>query len=195
MLKHYINQIKKPFIWAVRFRKRRGYGVHSPFAFNFITTVLYQRGQFYNYKLINELPRSRDESKRILKLIFRLVNFIQPKTIVYRSTNSFVPKVMRWSRSDVQISTSFSDFARVDLAYLSYQTPMEDLVNEIGTLWPSLHENSMLIIYGIGYSKEMKTLWSELIKDEKSGISFDLYDLGILFFNNSMNKQDYIVNF
>ena len=72
---------------------------------------------------------------------------------------------------------------------------MEDLVNEIGTLWPSLHENSMLIIYGIGYSKEMKTLWSELIKDEKSGISFDLYDLGILFFNKSRNKQDYIVNF
>lgn len=195
MLKHYINQIKKPFIWVIRFRKRRGYGVHSPFAFNFITTVLYQRGQFYNYKLINQLPRSKEESKRILKLIFRLVNFIQPKTIVYRSTNSFVPEVMRWSRSDVQISASLNDFTRVDLAYLSYKTPKEDLVYEIRTLWPSLHEDSMLIIYGIGYSKEMKALWAELIKDDKSGISFDLYDMGILFFNKSKNKQDYIVNF
>ena len=178
-----------------RFRKRRGYGVHSPFAFNFVTTVIYQRGRYYNYKLIKELPMTLGESKKILKLIFRLVNFIQPKTIVYRSANSLVPKVMRWSKSDVEITTDLAENLPVDLAYLTYQTPIDELAAELRTIWPNLHDKSMLIIYGIGYSKQTKALWAELIADDKSGISFDLHDLGILFFDKSRNKQDYIVNF
>ena len=38
-----------PFVWLLRFRHRRGYGVHSPFAFNFITDVVYQRLPYYKY--------------------------------------------------------------------------------------------------------------------------------------------------
>ena len=34
--------LKRPFIWLYRFRHRCGYGVHSPFAFNLITHVIYE---------------------------------------------------------------------------------------------------------------------------------------------------------
>ena len=34
--------LKRPFIWLRRFRHRCGYGVHSPFAFNLITQVIYE---------------------------------------------------------------------------------------------------------------------------------------------------------
>lgn len=34
-----------------------------------------------------------------------------------------------------------------------------------------------------------------MMQDEKVGITFDLYDIGILFFDKTKIKQDYIVNF
>jgi len=41
----------------------------------------------------------------------------------------------------------------------------------------------------------MKALWKRMQQDEHVGITFDLYDLGILFFDKTKIKQDYIVNF
>ena len=46
--------LKRPFIWLRRFRHRRGYGVHSPFAFDFITDVVYERTAYYKYKDLRE---------------------------------------------------------------------------------------------------------------------------------------------
>jgi adenylosuccinate synthase len=43
--------------------------------------------------------------------------------------------------------------------------------------------------------KEMKELWKRLQEDERVGITFDLYDLGLLFFDKTKIKQHYIVNF
>ena len=42
--------LKRPFIWIYRFRHRCGYGVHSPFAFNLITHVIYENTPYYKYK-------------------------------------------------------------------------------------------------------------------------------------------------
>ena len=54
---------------------------------------------------------------------------------------------------------------------------------------------SVFVVHGICYSKEMKALWKRLQEDERVGITFDLYDLGLLFFDKTKIKQHYIVNF
>ena len=42
---------------------------------------------------------------------------------------------------------------------------------------------------------ESIALWKQLRKHTRVGVTFDLYDLGILFFDKSRAKQDYIVNY
>ena len=83
--------LKRPFIWLYRFRHRCGYGVHSPFAFNLITHVIYETTPYYKYKeLASEQKRlmpQKDrawgyESLKVKRLLFRLVNYAQPATIV-----------------------------------------------------------------------------------------------------------------
>ncbi len=37
------------WIWIKRFRKRKGYGVHSPFAFQLITQVINQKTPYYAF--------------------------------------------------------------------------------------------------------------------------------------------------
>lgn len=52
-----------------------------------------------------------------------------------------------------------------------------------------------LLVNGINVGREMKRLWREMVCDERSGITFDLYDAGIVLFDRKITKQDYIVNF
>ena len=51
--------------------------------------------------------------------------------------------------------------------------------------------NSLFVVHGICYSKAMKNLWKQLQNDERVGITFDLYDVGLLFFDTTKIKQHY----
>ena len=53
----------------------------------------------------------------------------------------------------------------------------------------------MLILEGIYNVKHSKELWKEIVDDDRTGITYDLYDCGIVFFDKKKYKQNYIVNF
>ena len=66
-----------------RVRHRNGYGVHSPFAYNFIKSVVYERGQYYAYPALAAARRKaageeRELTPRSHRLLFRVANFVQP---------------------------------------------------------------------------------------------------------------------
>ena len=89
--------LKRPFIWLSRVRHRCGYGVHSPFAFELITCLFYEKTPYYAYKELAQEEKKqkrnhgkgwRNESLKVKRLLFRLVNRIQPGTIIDFGTPS-----------------------------------------------------------------------------------------------------------
>mgnify|MGYP000426660528 CR=1 FL=1 len=81
--------IKRPFIWLSRFRYRCGYGVHSPFAFSLITDVIYEKMPYYAYSSLKEEQKKMVRecgwtkgSQKVNRFLFRLVNRVQPDTII-----------------------------------------------------------------------------------------------------------------
>ena len=52
-----------------------------------------------------------------------------------------------------------------------------------------------MVVGDIYASKEREAWWKQLTQDERVRISFDLYDVGLLLFENKRFKQNYIVNF
>ena len=60
---------------------------------------------------------------------------------------------------------------------------------------PYVQPDSWFIIGGIYESQEKRKWWKEVVADERVGITFDLYDIGLVFFNKNRYKQHYIVNF
>ena len=92
-----ILALKRPFIWLSRVRHRCGYGVHSPFAFELITCLFYEKTPYYAYKELAQEEKKqkrnhgkgwRNESLKVKRLLFRLVNRIQPGTIIDFGTPS-----------------------------------------------------------------------------------------------------------
>ena len=47
----------------------------------------------------------------------------------------------------------------------------------------------------IHYSAEMENAWNEIKLRKEVCLSIDLYHFGLIFFNNDLPKQDYIVAF
>ena len=170
--------LKRPFIWLSRFRYRCGYGVHSPFAFSLITDV------------------------KVNRFLFRLVNKVQPATIVEVGRPSVTSLYLQSAKPSAEylfasdLSELFLDTdVPVDFLYLNdYQNPC--LLEEVFRVCVRRTTlKSVFVVHGICYSKEMRAFWKRLQADERVGITFDLYDIGLLFFDKTKIKQHYIVNF
>lgn len=206
-----ILALKRPFIWLRRFRNRCGYGVHSPFAFNLITQVIYQPTPYYKYKDLEAeekrlAPEKNKqwmyESRKVKQFLFRLVNYTQPATIVDVGRLAASALYLRAGKEGADY-TSASDLSElflesgvpVDFLYLhDYRHP--DFMQEVFHVCVGrVTEKSVFVIEGIRYHSKMLALWKRMKTDERVGITFDLYDLGILFFDKTKIKQDYIINF
>lgn len=203
--------LKRPFIWLHRFRHRCGYGVHSPFAFNLITHVIYERTPYYKYEELEKMQKQqarekdrhwRYESKKVKRLLFRLVNYVQPDTVVDAGTLSASALYLQAGKeaADYTPASDLSDLfleggVPVDFLYLhDYRRPQ--FVEEVFRLCAArTRSKSLFVIEGIRYTPQMHALWKRMRQDERAGITFDLYDLGLIFFDKTKLKQDYIVNF
>jgi len=57
------------------------------------------------------------------------------------------------------------------------------------------HSRSVMIVEGIKCSRKARAAWRQIVGDKRTIITFDLYYCGIVFFDTSRYKQNYIVNF
>ena len=53
------------------------------------------------------------------------------------------------------------------------------------------NKESIIIVEGINRSKEHKEWWQQTISDPRTIVTYDLYSMGILFFNDERQKQNY----
>lgn len=66
-----------------RFVKRRGFGIHSPFAFDFVRRVVAQPCAFYCYPQLDAAARKAGVKASVLRLVFRVVLFFRPSHVDY----------------------------------------------------------------------------------------------------------------
>lgn len=173
-------KLSNPLIWLCRIRHRCGYGVHSPFAFKFITEVLYTRLPYYAYDELDKgLPlKDMFRVRKIMHMLLRISNWRQPKVIACLSASPNVPNYLHAGCKNAKVTDCLPN-EQVDLCWLD--EPNNEII-------PHLNEQSVLIMDHLDKYKE----W---FMELPSVVTFDLYDIGIAFFNTKYNKQHYIVNF
>jgi predicted O-methyltransferase YrrM len=54
---------------------------------------------------------------------------------------------------------------------------------------------TVIIIDDINYSKEMANAWDEIKRHKKVSVSIDIFRMGILFFREGINHNDYIIRY
>lgn len=197
----------RPLIWLSRFRHRKGYGVHSPFAFRLITDVVYQRWPYYRYRELAAqeagLPDAlrRADSRKLKRLLFRLVNEAQPQTLALIGTPSAASLYLRAAKADVvyheakcAAELDWPADRPLDFLYLR-TTDAAAALADFDYCIDRVRSCSLFVVKGIGYNRAMKAAWQQMRRHPKVVVSFDLYDVGLLFFDTEKQRQHYVVNF
>lgn len=174
--------LTNPWIWLCRIRHRRGYGVHSPFAFGFLMQVVYEPGAFYAFPELDACLTwwQRFRVRRTLHMLFRLANFVEPRQIIVPDS-PLVARYLQAACPNAQVNGPEGDLSP-RLVYL--QTPWDEAHKPLRHMGAS----DVLVLDNLHRHRA----WFAALP---STVTFDLYDTGIAFFNPKLNEQHYIVNF
>lgn len=189
----------RPLRWFRRFRKRRGYGIHSPFAFHFVTGVIYEKGEFYAYAPLHEKRRqlkiaSREKDDRLL---FRIANFHQPQTLLAVGKGEAFDMACEYMTTAHQCTiikshnTATVAATEADLIYLHADLDtmqVEQLLN-------SAHDRLLVIVKQPHATTHTQQAWHQLCRSQKVRQSYDLHDFGLCIFHERLNKEDFIINY
>lgn len=175
-----MNLLDNPLVWIWRFRHRCGYGVHSPFAFRFLTDVVYEHTPYYAYaELDAHLPwNSRMRRRKDLHLLFRLANWLQPTIIVTPADATIVQTYLQAGCKNADIQTEIPA-SGADMILI--REPDDRAAH-------SVRAGGMLVLDNLQHHRE----WFAHLP---ATLTFDLYDVGVAIYDNQFNKQHYIVNF
>lgn len=185
--------IRYPWVWLWRFRHRRGYGIHSPWAYSFVRDVILERTPYYEYACLavhhpwyeRWLYPYRIEC---LRLLFRLSNYADGLNFdIYSSSTEYDEADFDYianAKPDMEMSQRH-DQGVADLVLVK-----ADAFREY-----QLKPCKMLIIEGIHRDAANRAHWEAIKADARTGCSFDVYMYGIVFFDLERHKQHYIVNF
>ncbi len=169
-----------PLVWLVRFRHRCGYGVHSPFAFNFLTGVVYERTPYYAYAPLDSAlpPAFRMRRRKGLHLLLRLANWLQPQVAV-------VPEGASYARSYLlagcarTVVCGHAPAAGADMVLLC--KPDDEAARRV-------RGGGVLVLDNLQGHRE----W---FRSLPATLTFDLYDVGVAIYEQRLTKQHYIINF
>ena len=167
-------------VWLNRIGHCRGFGIQSPTDYKFVRYVINEHWPYYQY---NDLGIHDDWLKRKLGLLyFRLANWRQPKVILCSDYQSYL-------HAGCNSAMLCDDTDHPDMVLLKFEG---DYRNRVSHIFNKVDAHSVLILEGIRKDLEF---WSEIIDDNRTGVTYDLYYCGIVMFDQSKSKQNYIINF
>ncbi len=206
-----MNRVKQLSVWLSRIRKCRGFGVQSPFAYRFIRYVINEHYPYYAYdELAASVPDISRTERKLCRFYFRIANDTQAavwinitetqSSLMEQAVCQYVDKgcgktkVLSISPGENAASglDDAFDASPVQVVRLvldgNFQQSYQYILNKVG-------EKTILVLEGIRMNGETKKFWKAVVDDKRTGVTFDLYDCGIVFFDKKRTKQHYVVNF
>ena len=189
--------MKQLLVWLRRCKYSRGFGVQSPWAYRFVRYVINEHAPYYAYDELAEASCNHDARwQKLCRLYFRLANYLRAEDWLVCSPNAFmyVDYIKRGShKCEVRYIHDLEDIqSSMDVASIALEGSYEPLCERLLEMSKS---DGMLILEGIHQNKTTLAFWREIVKDYRVGVTFDLYDCGILFFDKKHYKKNYIINF
>lgn len=177
-----VSHIKEGLAWLVRWRGSQGFGVQSPTAYRFIRHVVCEQAPYYAYDgLSRRFPELTGWRLRLCRFYLRLSNHAQAdEWVVYgRPSDAFGAYVKAGChRTSLCQTPSVSNGKRVFvMGLMAGWQPFFDEVLRLAD------ETTLLVVEGIHDNRRACRCWRQMAKDSRTGVTFDLYHCGIVFFD------------
>lgn len=188
-------------VWLQRMKYIQGFGIQSPSAFSFDREVINNHTSYSVYAELNKIcPIKKAEERKKARLLYRINRFAKADTFYFCPTK--LPHYERYI-------TAANEKTLVENVETKYETTVETASNKVAiyfftvynhsktfyaALRKTINAQSFVIVDNINKTEEAKAFWHEIVDDERVSFSFDLYYMGIAFFDKRP-KQNYIINF
>ena len=212
-------------------QRKTEFSVHSPFVYDFMKKVLYDRGTNRDYDLMLRISRLLDGRKfstrsrrKQARLLYRLVRYMEPETVLTfgqlsalntsaLALGNLQTKVYLEQSADfletlnsmgvVNVSLIRRDvdeeeqFERLNTGFVYYALDDfgDDTWNNIEEGFGEVDEDTVLVFEGIHHSHHTEVAWEAVKANEDITLSMDLYSLGIVFFREGIEKQDFVLKY
>ena len=171
------GRLKAAIVWLRRIGHCRGFGIQSPTDYWMVRYVINEHWPYYQYET---LGRNDDWlTRKMGRLCFRLANWLQPSVVESNDYRDYLQAGCQ--------KTTFGDSS--ELVVMPLEKSSQDRLSYI---YNKVSPQSVLVVTGISKAKK---LWRQIVDDERTGITFDLYYCGIVMFDKKRSKKNYIINF
>ena len=215
------------YLW----QRKSEYSIHSPFVYDFMKKVLYDRGSNRDYDLMLRISRLLDGKKyptrrrrKEGRLLYRLVRYLEPETVLTfgqlsalntsaLALGNLQTKVYLEQSSDfletlnsmgvVNVSLIRHDgneeeqFERLNTGFVFYALDDfgDDTWNNLEDGFGTVDEETVLVFEGIHHSRHTEAAWEAIKANEDVTVTMDLYCIGIVFFREGIEKQDFMLKY
>lgn len=210
------------FDYIQRTRHRKGFGVHSPFAFDLITKTIYEKNTFNAFFDIEEMVEKNGIDIKSIspfsRLVFRLIHRFEAENVLEIHSGNGIDTLyilapdnrirctcIEESKADIAIAEKLLKNVR-DRVTITDKSELESVEKydaicihlsenrEIQTeqLFAKSHNETFWIIDGIN-SGYGKQFWTNIVNDERTRVTFDMKYSGIIFLNSSYHKLNYLI--
>lgn len=206
-----MSSLHRIYATICRLRSSWGFGVHSPNIYGLLTDVLREYRPYYAYKEIERLSSVCGQSKcteRVNKLLFRLVNYFQPDSLLEvgsedgaglksmlmarRAMTVLVLEDRKDEMSTEKLAQRLGKGQKLAFLHIACTSAFRELYEAV---LPLTDDKSVFIIEGIQSTEEKRAWWKMIEQDKRVGITIDLYDVGLVFFDFKRPRRNYRFNF
>lgn len=192
-------KVQRYLHWLRRIKYCRGFGVQSPSAYRFIRYVINEHYPYYAYdELRKELPRLDSLTRKRMELYFRIANYRQASLWLdySRRDDTIATYVGRGcNATQVRRITDLRQITADDRIEVLRICPSAGCEALLEAALQKTDDHTLFIIEDIGYNDTARRMWQKLLESDITSVSYDLYYLGIAFFDRKRYKANYVVNF
>lgn len=192
-------KVQRYLHWLRRIKYCRGFGVQSPSAYRFIRYVINEHYPYYAYdELRKELPRLDSLTRKRMELYFRVANFRQASLwLDFCERNDVIATYVGRGCHATQVRriTDLRQITADDRIEVLRICPIAGCEALLEAALQKTDDHTLFIIEDIGYNDTAKRMWQKLLESDLTSVSYDLYYLGIAFFDRKRYKANYVVNF
>ena len=176
--------LKSLKIWLKRYWQSKGFGIHSPFAYMFVTEIVHCPYSYYAYTDIANLSSKKFDKKTFhdAKLLHRVAaRFSIHRSVVAEEENEMIKNALRLADGGMELSSSIKRH-NGQIVYISKAE--ERLLEKL----PMLIDLDMVFMFFRGLKKDesMKKWFDRIEAQLNHGVALRASDLGIIVVNKKM---------